>query len=192
MFYIMPMTSQVLPDGTTANAPKYLSSFGNVSWTCLPYGNEGWAIVSVATVLSAQSDLYSFPATLTGPMTPAQISALKTFLTNANVPSNVITGATTFIAALYAIARLFLVAQAIYGHTASAIFTGGVTPSSQVSASAVVGQVLSKSVGPFSFVGVSAVASIGSMLQSISAQFATPVDFGVGTTVSATAVAVGV
>lgn len=190
MFYIMPMTVQATgPDGSNEIAPKYMSSFGNVTWTCLPYGNEGWAIVNVPTVLTAQSDLYSFPAVLTNPMTAPQVSALQTFLTAANVPSSAVSGAATFAKALYAIATLFLVAQTIYGHTASAIFTGGVTPSSQVSASAVVGQVLSNAIGPFSFVGVTAVTPIGTMLTSVSSQFTAPINFGVGVTISSTATA---
>ncbi len=186
--FIMPVTSQQIGK-RTANGPKYLAThMSGLTLKCIPYGAEGWGIVGLQSVnpaLSAEEDVYTFPADLTTVMDDADVSTLTAFLTAANVPANQIVSGMRFAEALQNIAKIFLVAQTIASQTGSQIFTDGITFESAVSDTTVATASSQKSIGkgiqqsgqqqaatgPFDFSGVAADDTIGDTLTTISQQF---------------------
>jgi hypothetical protein len=121
-YYLCPITSQQQTIGgqtLTISAPKYLQSdLAGLTFTCVPFGGEGWGIVTLAaanSALNAESDVYRFPADLTTVMQDADVSTLAAYLATANCPSDSIVAGMSFNDALQIIAKIFLVAQAING-----------------------------------------------------------------------------
>ncbi len=190
-YFIMPITSQTI-DAKTINAPKYLQTdMANAGFRCLPYGRDGWGIVGLQnanSALSAESDVFTFPADLTTVMQDADVAALAAYLATANVPSTQIVAGMTFNAALQTIATIFLAMQAIAGSTGSAIFASGITLDSAIgdtSAAAVVpsqsqglgkgnkstGGSTSSQLGPFDLSSVSSSDGVGDTLDALSQQF---------------------
>lgn len=206
-YYLTPVTSQTVNNPSqTVNAPKYFSTdMAGLAFTAIPFGAEGWAIVSLANAnaaLAAESDVYSFPADLTTLLQDADVSALSTYLTNANIPSDQITSGMAFADALQVIAKIFLVAQSLYGLTGSAIFTNGATlddtigdsgvssltaPSLNIGIGGGAGSLLgaggssggsSEQSGPFDFSSVSSDDIISDVLDETSQQFTSTVNLG--------------
>jgi hypothetical protein len=115
MIYIMPLTSQTTGNGRTANAPKYFSSFEGAGFTCIPYGANGWALVTTFAVLPPADDLYAFPDDLTQIMEDADVTALAAFLANLPAMSGAVLAGDSFADAVQIITTNFLEAQSKTG-----------------------------------------------------------------------------
>jgi hypothetical protein len=211
-YFITPITSQTEVIGgtsTTFNGPKYLQTdMSGLAFTCVNFGLDGWGIVTLAAAsaaLSAEVDVYSFPANLATVMAAGDVSTLAAFLATANIPSDQITAGMTFSQAIQIIAKIFMVNQALCGATGAPTFSTGVTlattiadsdlaplapaPVSQGLAQAGVGApsggsggsnnpTIPSAIGPFNFAGVQGTQTIGAMLDSISQQFVGSVELG--------------
>jgi hypothetical protein len=201
MIYLTKLTSQTI-NGQTAVAPEYFSAFGGAAFAVVPFGNEGWGILSTSAVLAPASDLFIFPD-LTTTLTDSDVSTLSAFLANVNCPSDQIVSGMTWAAALNVIATIFLAAQALYGLTGSAIFTNGVGLDDTIGDSGVAVIAPSQTInvhgagnnlsaggssggsqqqtqsGPFDFSGVSSDDLIGDTLDAVSQQFTGSVVLGV-------------
>ena len=141
-YFLVPITQQTITIGSqqrTVTGPKYMTTdMAGLSFGCLAFGVEGWAIVSLAApnpALSAETDVYTF-GDLTAIMQVADVTTLAAFLTNINCPSDQLMAGITFEEALLVILKIFLVAQTISGATGSAIFTNGLGLSTTISATA--------------------------------------------------------
>jgi hypothetical protein len=147
-FYITPVTSQTIA-GKQVSAPKYLATdLQGLSFAAIPFGVEGWALVSLAEAngaLAAETDVYAFPADLSKQLDETDVSALTTFAATANIPSDEFIEGATFADVLQIVAGTFLAAQAISGVTGAPIFTAGVTPDSPIAASGAAALVLTAS-----------------------------------------------
>jgi hypothetical protein len=144
--YLMPLTNQTQTIGgqtLTVSAPKYFrSDMAGLSFSCVPFGGDGMGIVSLAkpnATLSKETDVYSFPSDLSTTLADGDVTTLSAYLTAANIPSDQISTGMTWADVLQVIAKIFLVAQQLYGVTGSGIFTNGATLTDPLSNSGVAG-----------------------------------------------------
>ena len=138
IYFITPVTSQTLTFGqqsVTTLAPKYISLLTGLTFTVVNFGEDGWGILTLAAALpslSANSDVYTFPANLAATMAAADVSALSAFLATANIPSDQIIAGQTFAEALQIIAKICMVNQALCGAAGAPMFSTGVTLSTTI------------------------------------------------------------
>jgi len=202
-YYITPVTSQTIT-GQQTNAPKYYATdMVGLSFAAIPYGVEGWALVSVAATnaaLAAEADVYAFPADLTAVLADSDVTVLTTFAATANIPSDQFLTGMTFADVLQIVAEIFLAAQAISGVTGTPIFSSGVTPDSPITSSGAASLVpstqlnksgsdmkaggtaapapVATSNGPYDFTQIDSSGTVGDALNLLGQQFVGVVDFG--------------
>lgn len=199
-YYLVPLTSQAL-NGQTIVGPSYLQTdMAGLGFSCIPFGQEGLGIVSLAAAnaaLAAESDVFAIPSDLTETLVDADVMNLTNFLTPLNVPVSQFISGMTWAEALQTLATLFLAAQAISGALGTSIFGDGSTTldtaisDSSISALAPsqnesLGHIKSggsiqqqqvTSNGLFDFSAISASDTVGDTLDSLSAQFTSAVVF---------------
>ena len=100
--YLMSLTSRAETLGrqtSTITAPKYMSLFAGESFTVVPFGGEGWGIVSLKNAnpaVAGNADVFSFPVNLTTTLAASDVIALLAFLSVANIPSDQIVAGVPF------------------------------------------------------------------------------------------------
>jgi hypothetical protein len=140
--YLVPLAPMVI-NGRQITAPKYaLTDLLNVNYASIAYGLEPIALVTVAkpnAALSAELDVYTFPADLTVLLAASDVAKLSAFLAANNIPSDQVFAGMSWAAALVVVARIFLTAQFVAGTTnqSGSLFTNGVTLTSPAAASPV-------------------------------------------------------
>jgi hypothetical protein len=210
-FYLVPVvqiTQTVAGQTQSIGVPKYSSQDAVESlytvFTAIPYGMEGYALIALANAnssLSAESDVFSFPADLTQVLTDTDVSNIDTYFGNTNIPSDFAVTRMAWSDVLLQVAQIFLLAQALYGSTGQTIFAGtNVTLDSNIgSASQGAGNIKSggtiQSAPALSALATAAGSTIGSyfdlsdvqdtdtvsdVLTSVSQQFDSPILIGQG------------
>src|ERR1700691_4067838 len=125
-FYLVPTASTVGANNQQLIAPKYAATaLLNLSYSSMPYGAEGVALVSLSApnaALAAEVDVYSFPADLTQTLGITDRATLVAYAQTYNIPNDWILFGATFQSVLTQIAQIFLCLQAISG--GNPIFAG--------------------------------------------------------------------
>lgn len=170
-FYLMPTITSGA-DTQQVTTPKYAATaLANTSYSSMPYGGEGVALVSLTNAnaaLAAEVDVYSFPSDLTQRLAPSDVTALVAFAQLHNIPSSWIAAGVTFQSVLTQLAQVFLVAQFVYGATGSAMFAGTQnTPATPLAQAAIA----LPSKGTFDFSKAQPSATLGDILVTVGQQF---------------------
>ena len=172
-FYLVPLVLTTGPNNQQITAPKYAATdLANVSYSSMPYGGEGVALVSLVApnaALAAEPDVYAFPTDLTQQLASTDVAALAAFVQPYNIPSSWILFGATFQSVLTQLAQIFLCMQSIYGATGATLFAGTqntlATPMAQVA-------IAWPASGPFNFTNANPAATLGDTLVSVGQQFA--------------------
>jgi len=194
MYYIIPTIQTTLPGSNqTVTAPKYVDF--TIPFSSVPFGLEGWTILSISASIAPAADLYQFPQDLTQALADTDVTAFDSFLGSTNTPSDFITVGMEFGDVLRGLCQIFLLAQSISGAVGTSIFPSGTTLSSTVGTvqSASAGKIKSGGttqptsalatavdagqVGVFDFSSVDPESSISDVLISVSQQFTSGIDF---------------
>jgi hypothetical protein len=168
-FYLVPLVLTTGPNNQQITAPKYAATdLANVSYSSMPYGGEGVALVSLVApnaALAAEPDVYAFPTDLTQQLASTDVAALAAFVQPCNIPSSWILFGATFQSVLTQLAQIFLCMQAISG--GNPVFAG--TQNTPQTTLAQAGIVLPAS-SAFNFSKVNATETIGNFLVSVGQQ----------------------
>lgn len=141
-YYILPIEIYIQPDsGREYRGPKYISwrwgSGIQVQWSMKDYGRENTAVVAVNgeqsdhDFLSGFIDVYQFPENLDVNLSPANISAISTFLEAVFIPADWITPSDTFETALRTILGMFMSMQRYHGITGESFLDSGIAMNDQ-------------------------------------------------------------
>jgi hypothetical protein len=173
IFYIIPLATTVGSNNQQVTAPKYAATdLLNLSYSALPYGAEGVALVSLASpnaMLAAEVDVYAFPADLTQTLGITDRTTLVAYAQAHNIPNDWIAFGATFQSVLTRMAQIFLCMHAIFGATGTALCAGTQnTPATPLAQAAIALPVS----GPFNFSKANATATLGDILVSVGQQFA--------------------
>jgi hypothetical protein len=130
---LVPLLLQTVGNQQNVNAPEYLNTdLAGLTWTCIPYGCEPIALLSLATpnaALSSESDVYTFSSDLTTISQQSDIDALTAYCGPLNLSTAALTAGMAFTDIVTAIATQMLALQAICGalNITTSIFSDGVT-----------------------------------------------------------------
>jgi len=119
--------------------PKYLGWFGNpttlpscetINWQAKSYGEYDVILVAAVasaaqhTDISAQSDVFSFPAVLTANISAADVTTLQGILEAANLPAHWVTTSLTYKAIIRVIRGFFAIASRYAGLGGTGLLSG--------------------------------------------------------------------
>ena len=177
-YFLIPTTSQQ-QNNQQIIAPEYLSTdMAGLNFGAIPAGVEPIALVALAApnaALSAETDVYSFPADLTTTLADSDVSTLGAYLSNLNLPSSFLVAGATFQSVVRQIAQIFLAvqyAESPSGSNGASIFDQlvvGNTPSAALAAIPA---------GVFDFTQADPTDSVSDTIISVSQQFTGPIAVG--------------
>jgi hypothetical protein len=125
-----------------ARRPKYFTdgTIAMATWSAVGYGLEPWTIVGADlpagddAIIAGKPDVQALPFDLSPLLTTGQVSSVKTFLENANIPAGWVDTTDTWAVVVRGVLGMFSFLErysGIYaeqnGTAAPSIFLGGVT-----------------------------------------------------------------